>query len=225
VTALDFPVALRLEGRPVLVVGAGHVAERRVLQLLEVGARVHLVSPEATPELQRRAARQELRLTVRPYRRGDVGDAFVVFAASNDPAVNRAVIAEARARRVLANAADMPELCDFHLPAIGRRGPIVLAVSTSGEAPGLSRVLRDRLVQHLTDHDGRVASLIGRLRRLWPPGPSRTRALDALASAAETSVALKTALVQETPDIEGAAAQWLQHLRQTPPLTPPGVSQ
>jgi precorrin-2 dehydrogenase/sirohydrochlorin ferrochelatase len=166
----------------VLLVGAGKVAEGRVLQLLEVEAQVHLIAPQVTPTLRTLAAAGKLTLEERAYTPGDCAGAFLVFAASDDLETNRAVTAEARERGILTNAADMPELCDFYVPSIGRQGPIVVAVSTAGLAPGLARVLRQRALSVIRPEDGELARLIGRLRRIVPAGPERTRALESLIS-------------------------------------------
>ncbi|MGQ0507127.1 MAG: precorrin-2 dehydrogenase/sirohydrochlorin ferrochelatase family protein, partial [Myxococcaceae bacterium] len=195
---LDFPIALRLKDRPVLVVGAGKIAEGRVHQLLEVGARVSVISPEATEALRGNPA---VRLSLRPYQLGDCAGAFIVFTASNDRAVNEAVVHEARERGILVNAADAPELCDFYVPSIGRNGAVTVAVSTAGQAPALARVLRGKIMKAITADAGRVASLIGRLRKLLPSGAERTELFNALAQ----SVNLETELLMQTHSKQGGA--------------------
>lgn len=176
----DYPVALRLADRQVLLVGAGRIAEGRAHQLLEAGARVHLIAPQATEGLRRLAAEGRLRLSERPYEPGDCAGSLVVFAASDRPEVNRAVVEEARGRGILANAADMPELCDFYVPSMGRQGPVVVAVSTSGQAPALARALRERLMAHVGPEYSELARLLSRLRRVLPPGPRRKAAFESI---------------------------------------------
>jgi len=176
---LDFPIALQLHGKRVLLVGAGRIAEGRLMQLLEVGANVRVVAPEVTEAIGALAASGRIELLQRGYAFGDCADAFVVFTAADDRSVNRAVVTEARARGIFANAADAPELCDFTIPSIGRRGPVTLAVSTSGQAPALARALRLRAMAAIGPEFGTLARLLGRLRKL-DRGPGRAARLQAL---------------------------------------------
>lgn len=177
---LDFPVALRLHGRKVLVVGAGVVAERRIQQLVEVGAEVHVVAPQASEAVRALAARGEVRWSERAFDAADCRDVLIAFGATNDREVNRAVYEAAHAAGHLANACDDPEYCDFFVPSIGRRGPVTVAVSTAGLAPNLGAHLRDKALAAVTPGDARLAKLIGRLRRILPGGPPRTLALQQL---------------------------------------------
>lgn len=179
-SGLDFPIALRLFDRPVLMVGAGKIATSRVVQLLEVGARVHVVAPAASPGVLRLAAEGKLQLSQRGFLPSDCEEVVVIFSATDDPAVTREVVAEARRRKVLVNAADLPELCDFFVPSFGRRGPLTLAVSTSGLAPGLSRIVKVRAMDAVGPEWGKLARLLGRLRRITPAGLSRTEAIAGL---------------------------------------------
>ena len=179
----DFPIALRLEGKRVLVVGAGAIATGRVKQLVEVGARVHVIAPRISDELRALAFAGRIDLQLREFQPGDTEGFAVVFTATDDDAANRAVVEEARAAGILCNAADQPELCDFYVPAIGRRGPITIAISTAGHAPGLSRVLRDLALEAIGPEWAQLAKLVGRLRRAIPGGPARARALADVVSA------------------------------------------
>ena len=163
---LDYPIALQLHGKKVLLVGGGRIAEGRLLQLLEVGAHVHVVAKQVTPAIAQLAERKQIELELRGYALGDCADAFVVFTATDEAEVNRAVVADARARRILVNAADAPALCDFHVPSIGRRGPVTVAISTSGQAPALARALRQRAMEAIGPEFGVLARLLGRLRKL-----------------------------------------------------------
>lgn len=174
VSSSDFPITLRLAGRDVLMVGAGPVAERRVAQLLELRARVHVVSPAATAQIRAWAAEGRIRFSERPFEDEDCREPLVVFAATNVREVNRAAFEAAHRFGHLANAADDPELCDFYVPSIGRRGPITVAVSTDGLAPLVGAHVRDLAMARVTPGHARLAQLMGRLRKLIPGGPPRT---------------------------------------------------
>lgn len=176
-----YPVSMRLEGRPCLVVGGGEVASRKVRGLLAAGARVRVVAP-AYP---RRPA--GVAWTRRRFRAADVRGAALVFACTDHPATNRRVAAVCGARAIPVNVADAPELCTFHVPAVVRRGPLLLAISTGGGSPALARRLRSRVRALLADGYAALAAEIGRLRRRalrdLPDPATRRRLLRRLAGA------------------------------------------
>ena len=134
-----YPICLSLDGRQALVVGGGAVACRKVESLLAAGARVTVVSPEIYPELRRLDG---VRLVERPFEEADVSGAAVVFAATDDAAVNHRVAVAARARGALVNVVDTPAECDFIVPSTLVRGDLTISVSTGSAAPALSRRLR-----------------------------------------------------------------------------------
>lgn len=133
-----YPVMLDLGGASVLVVGGGRVAWRKAQGLAAAGAVVTVVAPQIVPELV------ELAATVhrRPYASGDAASHRLVITATDDPAVNAAVATDATAAGVWVNSADDPANCTFILPAVARRGPVTIAVSTGGASPALASHLR-----------------------------------------------------------------------------------
>ena len=137
-----YPVMLNVSGRRCLVVGGGGVALRKVDGLLDDGAVVTVVAPAPLAALEERAGRREIALERRGYREGEAAGYALVFAATDDRAVNRRVFEEAGAAGVWVNVADDPELCTFHLPARLRRGALQLAVASAGEAPFVVRRMR-----------------------------------------------------------------------------------
>jgi precorrin-2 dehydrogenase/sirohydrochlorin ferrochelatase len=177
---VDFPVCLRLQGKRVLLVGAGNIADERGQQLVEAGARVRVVAPVVSASIRRLADEGRLELCERPYALGDVHGHHLVFVATDDRRVSEAVAEEARALGIWVNAADIPELCDFTLPSVGRRGPIVVAVSTSGQAPALARQLRKRFLEQVEPGHVQLARLTGWLRKRLPRGAERMRLLKEL---------------------------------------------
>ena len=140
-----YPVALRLGGRDCLVVGGGPVAEGKGGGLLEAGARVTIVSPVVTERLRAWIEQGRCRHVARAYRPRDVVGRSIALVATGDARVTARVHRDARRAGVLVNAADDPERCDFFLPAVLRRGRLVVAVSTGGASPTLARVVRDEL--------------------------------------------------------------------------------
>jgi precorrin-2 dehydrogenase / sirohydrochlorin ferrochelatase len=143
--ASSYPILVDLAGRPVLVVGGGRVAERKVRGLLAAGAAVRVVSPALTPGLAGLAGAGDLRVEARPWRPGDLAGAVLAVAATGEPAVNRRVAEEGRALGVLVNVVDDPDRGGFTVPAVLRRGDLTVAVATSGRTPGLAGALRRRL--------------------------------------------------------------------------------
>jgi len=140
-----YPVSLKLEGEPCLVIGGGRVAERKVRSLLEAGARVRVISPDLTQWLADQARRGAVEHFPRPYRDGDAEGHFLVISATNSPEVNAQVARECKSRRILLNAVDDPAHCSFFVPASVRRGDLTISVSTNGKSPLLARRIREEL--------------------------------------------------------------------------------
>ena len=139
-----YPVLLRLEGERCLVVGGGAVAERKVRGLLAVGAVVTVLAPEATAALAGFVVDRTVAWEPRRYAGGDAAGAWrFVVAATDDPAVNGRVVADAARVGTWANDASAPEGGPASLPAIHRQGPITVAVATGGAHPGAAAWLRD----------------------------------------------------------------------------------
>ncbi|MCP5145592.1 MAG: uroporphyrinogen-III C-methyltransferase [Gammaproteobacteria bacterium] len=158
------PIFVALEGRRCIVVGGGAVAARKVAYALRFGAQVTVIAPELAAGLARDVEQGILKWVKQPYRRDLLDGAGIVFAATNDEAVNAAVAADATAAGVLVNVADSPALCSFILPSIVDRSPVVVAVSSGGQAPVLARTLRARLETSIPARFGDLASLMGELR-------------------------------------------------------------
>jgi siroheme synthase-like protein len=144
----QYPVNLNLLGAPCLVVGGGRIAARKVAGLLECGALVTVVAPEATAAV---AGDERVRWHQRPYRRGEVASYRLAISATGIAEVDDQVSQDARATGIPVNVADVPDRCTFTLPAIVRRGDVQVAVSTNGRSPILAGWLRDRIADGLPD--------------------------------------------------------------------------
>src|SRR6202045_5408055 len=142
-----FPMFVKLEGRRVLVVGAGSVGEAKIESLLATAASVRVVAPKATPRVRDWAREGRIVWEAREYRPADFAGVFLVIAATGSPALHDEIYAEARNRGVLCNAVDEPERCDFYFPAVVRRGELQIAISTGGLSPALAQRLRKDLEQ------------------------------------------------------------------------------
>ncbi len=167
-----YPVMLSLAGRPVLVVGGGRVALRKVRGLLAEDARVTVVAPAAVPEIEDLAEQGKIVLERRPYRDGEATSYRLVLAAADDREVNRRVFEDGERAGVFVNVADDPELCSFHLPARVVRGPLQVAIASAGRAPFAVRRLRQLLDRRLGEDWAAWADAAGgfRERVLAAPG-------------------------------------------------------
>ncbi|MGY1635635.1 uroporphyrinogen-III C-methyltransferase [Geodermatophilus sp. SYSU D00742] len=159
-----YPVGLRLLDRRVVVVGGGQVAHRRVAGLLEARARVTVVSPEVTPALEALVGPGAVVWVRRRYQPGDLDGAWYAVAATDDPAVNAAVAAEADAARVFCARADDRAASSVWTPAVGRQGDLVVGVHGGGD-PQRAVGVRDAVVAGLTD-----GSIRDRAARAAPEG-------------------------------------------------------
>lgn len=176
-----YPICLiGLEQRRSLVVGGGDVAVRKVTGLLEAGACVTVISPALAPELQTLAETGRIAVINRPYRGQDLAGAFLVIAATDDPAVNQAVWQEAARCGCLVNVVDDPAHSNFMMPAVVRRGEVTIAVSTGGASPALARRLREWLETLVGLEYGELADLLAELRpdllSRFEPGEARQAA-------------------------------------------------
>jgi siroheme synthase-like protein len=160
-----YPLFLRVRGRTVLVVGAGPVAERKVATLLESGASVRLVAPEATPELQRLAAGGQLEWRERAFDPADAEGAWLIVAATDDPDVQARVAQAGEARATFVLAVDDPRHASAYGGAIVRRPPFVVAISSSGATPALSRLVREIIEGALPGEDWVARAM--ELRARW----------------------------------------------------------
>ena len=140
-----FPMFLKLEGRPCLVVGAGTVAEGKIGSLLLAGATVRVVAPQANAAVLEWARTGVIRWEAREFSPLDLDNVFLVIAATSSNEVNESVFREAQRRDVLCNVVDHPQHCDFYYPAVVRRGQLQIAISTAGESPALAQRLRREL--------------------------------------------------------------------------------
>jgi uroporphyrin-III C-methyltransferase/precorrin-2 dehydrogenase/sirohydrochlorin ferrochelatase len=160
------PVFLNVTNAPCLVVGGGEVAARKASLLLRAGARVTVIAPTMVPGLVELVESGRVTHEARVFspRDDDLTGYRLVLVAIDVGTLNEAVSDAARRQGVPVNVADRPDLCDFVLPAVVDRSPVVVAVSSGGASPVLARLLRSRLETLIPAGYGRLAALVGRLR-------------------------------------------------------------
>jgi siroheme synthase-like protein len=160
-----YPVALLLQNRSCLVVGGGHIAERKARGLLAAGARVHVVAKEVLPPMRALDGVAGVAgIEERPYRRGEVAAYWLAVAATGDPEVNKTVFEDGEGAGVWVNSADDPASCSFILPAVARQGPVSVAVSTSGYSPALASWLKRHAAEHMGPELAELAELLADAR-------------------------------------------------------------
>jgi precorrin-2 dehydrogenase/sirohydrochlorin ferrochelatase len=179
-----YPVCLvGLEQRRTVVIGGGKVATRKAQALLDAGASITAISPDFSIEFQTLAASSALvAMLRRSYQPGDLQDAFLVIAATDDPLVNQAVWDEAREQSCLVNVVDDPGHSNFILPAVVERGELKIAITTGGASPALARRLREQLEAQIGPEYAGLVQLLAELRpelhkRFGPGEPRRQAAL------------------------------------------------
>jgi siroheme synthase-like protein len=155
---------LNLAGRQALVVGAGSVGLEKVEGLLACDAQVTVVAPEACDDIKKLAAAGSITWHERGYESGDLEGCLLVVAATSDTDLNRRVYDDAERRSLLVNVVDVPELCNFILPAIVRQGPIAVAISTSGASPALAQRMRDEAAASFGPPYAELARLLDEVR-------------------------------------------------------------
>jgi siroheme synthase-like protein len=159
-----YHIALLLENRPCLVIGAGRIAERKIGSLLDAGGQVRVVALQASEAVSALAASGAIELRLREYEAADLDGMFIVIVATNDAKLNSRVSAECHRRGLLVNVVDQPALCGFYVPAVIDRGPVSIAISTSGASPALSKHLRVLLESVVGEEYGLLSTLMNELR-------------------------------------------------------------
>ncbi len=172
-----YPVSLEVTGRPCLVVGGGPVAARKVRALLECGARVTVIAPSLSDDMNAVAPSLHA-VERRPYRDGEASAYRLVLTATGRPDVDGIVFADAEAAGVWVNSADDSAHCSFILPAVHRDGAVSVSVSTGGLSPALASWLRDRLAAACGEGVGSLAEVLGEARQRLRDAGVRSDSVD-----------------------------------------------
>ncbi|MGA6097665.1 siroheme synthase CysG [Stutzerimonas marianensis] len=158
------PLFHNLKRQTVLVVGGGEIALRKARLLSEAGAVLRVVAPEVQAQLVELVEQGGGRLLVRGYAPEDMNGCVLAIAATDDEALNERVSQDARVRGLPVNVVDSPQLCSVIFPAIVDRSPLVIAVSSGGDAPVLARLIRARIETWIPAVYGQLAGLAKRFR-------------------------------------------------------------
>lgn len=160
-----YPLFLKLQGKRCLVIGGGGVAYRKILDLLDCGAVVTMVAEKPIQECYDIAQRGEIKLLSRSFRQEDIKGMFLIFAATDDGEVNAEIAILARREGILVNAVDDPAKCDFLSGSVVTRGPLRIAISTSGYSPLIAHKIRCELEGRYDETYGDFIHAVGEMRK------------------------------------------------------------
>jgi siroheme synthase-like protein len=179
-----YPIFIDIENRAVLIIGGGNVCARKAETMLKYGARVTVVAPEFTEEIEQWAGEGKLAIKRKHYDESDVDGANMVIASTDDQRVNEQIAADCRKRRIPVNVVDVTPLCEFIVPAIVEKGSIQIAISTGGKSPALARTLKEDLIELVGVEYTEVNDLLGTLREaakaVLPSDVDRKRFFDGI---------------------------------------------
>jgi siroheme synthase-like protein len=177
-----YPIFLDIEDRDVVIIGGGPVCERKAETMLKYGARVTIVAPDFTGQIEQWAAAGLLRIRKKKYAPDDIDGASIVIASTDDEDVNTRVASDCRKRKIPVNVVDVTHLCEFIVPAIVEQGSIQLAISTGGKSPALARTLKEDLQKFVGPEYAEINDLLGTLRpsakKVLPTDVDRKRFFD-----------------------------------------------
>jgi len=159
-----YPICIELEGKTALIVGGGNIAQRKVETLMKCGASIQIISRDLTHKLKKLVESKKIHHIGKEFRDEHLDGAFLVIAATDDKRLNQKVSESAQKRGLLINAVDQPSDCNFIVPSIVNRGDLLIAVSTSGKSPALSKKLRKELEIQFGGEYKTFLNLMGCLR-------------------------------------------------------------
>ena len=178
-----YPAFLNLKSKKVIVVGGGKVAERKAFVLLRTGANVTIISPEVTKRIEKEKLKGKIKHISRQYKKSDSKKTFLIIGATDSQEINKKVSQDALC---LVNVVDSPPLCNFIVPSVIRRGPLTIAISTSGISPALSKSIRRELEKLYSPEFAKYLRLLEKIRKKAmkeiPDKKKRTKFLKSLAS-------------------------------------------
>ena len=159
-----YPICLDLYKKKCLVIGGGKVAERKTLSLLEHNGIVTLVSPKITPQINRLVQEGKINYYEKEFQPKDLEGAFLVIAATNNNKINKIIAQEAQNRGVLINVVDKPSDSTFILPAVVKRGNLMISISTEGKSPAFARKMKEDLEDQYGQEYGILVDILGNFR-------------------------------------------------------------
>lgn len=161
-----YPIFLDIKNKKCLVVGGGAVAKRKVTSLLKFNARVVVVAPEISADIESLTTNKNLTIIKEPFDSSHMDDAVLAIGATNSREVNLAVYDTADNKKIPVNIVDQPELCTFTVPSLVQRGALSIAISTSGKSPAVAKSVRKLLESEFGDEWGEYLEIMGEARKI-----------------------------------------------------------
>jgi len=159
-----YPIYLELAERAAVVIGAGSVAARKVKSLCDAGAKVTVIAKAAKDDFLQYCKDLDYQLITESYSKDHLKGAVIAIASTNDSELNREIFDDCHNLGVLCNVVDVPELCDFYVPATVKRGDLQIAISTDGHCPAYAAFLRKKLENIFTEDHGRFVAELDLIR-------------------------------------------------------------
>ena len=159
-----YPIGIDIKDKLCIVIGGGEVAERKALKLLEFGANVLIISPEITKRLEKLSKKGKLNYIKDRYKKEYIKEGFLIFAATDNEEVNFKISEDAKKLGKLINVVDKPDLCNFILPSVVKRGDFIISIFTQGKSPMFSKVIREKLEKEFKEIYELYVDILGNLR-------------------------------------------------------------
>jgi precorrin-2 dehydrogenase/sirohydrochlorin ferrochelatase len=160
-----FPIYLDLKDKKILMIGTGHEAEQKILQMLETGAKLRLISESSPAHLAKFEGFNNFNFEQRKYVESDLDNIWLVISTLADRNTNEYIYAAAESRNIFCNVVDVTDLCTFIFPAIVSRGNVNIAVSTSGTSPALAQNIKSKISELIGPEYGKLADFLGTIRK------------------------------------------------------------
>jgi precorrin-2 dehydrogenase/sirohydrochlorin ferrochelatase len=160
-----FPLFLNLESKDILVVGAGLVAFRKIEKLLEFKPKITVIAPKAIPEILSLHKKDIINFKKRKFKKSDLRGRFMVIVASNDILLQKQIYKYCIRHNIHCNSVDELDFCTFIFPSIITRDPLVIAINTSGEAPSISKYMRERIETIIPKNIKEIIEIISKIRK------------------------------------------------------------
>jgi uroporphyrin-III C-methyltransferase/precorrin-2 dehydrogenase/sirohydrochlorin ferrochelatase len=160
----SFPIFINLIHKPVLVVGGGDVALRKIDMLLKADAKITVIASKLCNELKHYEKLKKIQVRLKSFEKNDLTHSVLVVAATDNKKVNSLVSKTAQALNIPVNVVDEPALCTFTMGSIIDRSPLLIAISSEGNAPVLAKFVREKIEALIPHNFSKLASIMGSMR-------------------------------------------------------------
>jgi len=164
--SIFFPILVNLHKLPCLVIGGGSVALRKVTTLLNFKIRVTVIAPNICKPLKDLSKKNKIKIIQKSYHKDLLKKFDIIFCATDNPQINQTVSKDCKNENKLLNVADVPEFCDFILPAVVKRGDLTIAVSSQGRAPFFAKEIKDKIDHIFPSYYEDIIDLAGNFRSI-----------------------------------------------------------